>query len=156
MESRGIPAAGAPASAEALLDFCDRVTRLLNLIALYLPDPDDRLRLSRAADELRSWQEEELPERLGALEEDGSLERAGLTGSQLDFKIGSVAVAQGIEEAGHPPRGLFAGLRKRRRADRLVRILGRAKVVIGSLKSISKWFEALAELVEMAEKALSK
>jgi hypothetical protein len=148
----GLPEVDSPA--ERLDRFCAELITFLNQTSHYLPVAEDRPRLSRAADELRATQQEVFGKELATLEEDGSLRRAGLAGDQLDFKIATVT--RDMNAVGHPPRGLLAGPRRGRRSKKILRALGKAKVVIGSLKSLSKWFEALGELVEMAEKALER
>ncbi len=99
------------------------------------------------------------------------LAQAGLTGAQLAFKI--KAITRSTEEAsaavpsedaaddtekddGDDNEGVeddkTGGYEKFKK--KVKNALGKIKVVLDSVKGLSKWLEALTELVEMADKAL--
>lgn len=96
----------------------------------------------------------ELDRELHDLERQGLLTPAGLTGEQLDFKVG--LAARNMEGVGATTRGRRGRTGSKRWRKRALGALGKVKVVLGSLKGLSRWVEGLIELVEMTEKAIGE
>jgi hypothetical protein len=150
-----------------LLTFCNEVADFVHDVAGGLADPLDRDDLRNGVKECRTRQLTELKAELYATSET-SLAQAGLTGTQLQAKL--EIARRGIQAAdpGKGRRGPWFRVPWRRRDSAQTGLgnrawrkgaasaLGKIKVVLGSLRGLSKWVEALIELVDLAEKLVGE
>jgi hypothetical protein len=132
-----------PAATEDLIVFVDEVVAWTRPVArAYLP-PEEQILLEEARDEIERVQLPKVREQIrGAdLEE---LESAGFSTAQTGFKLASArrAMAAGERRA---EGGLFQRWGQTREV--LESALESVKEILSSISSLSKWIEAVAELV---------
>jgi plasmid replication initiation protein len=126
---------------ERLSAFLDRTVAFLDAVARTpsLGTETERLSLIEALAELAEIQLERSKADLNAAREE--LIVAGFSDRQMNFKLG--VADRAMEDTQEPtPTGWMA-------PTAIWRTLGKLKVVLGSLKGLSKWLEALDELVGM-------
>jgi hypothetical protein len=147
--------------------FCNEVANFVEGVADGLPDSSDGFDLRNGVEECRTRQLTELKAELDATSET-SLAQAGLTGTQLQAKL--EIARRGMQSVGRakgPRRPWFSvpwrrrnsaptGPRGRAWRKSASAALGKIKVVLGSLRGLSKWVEALVELVDLADKLVAE
>jgi hypothetical protein len=138
-----VEAAHPPDAPERLVAFVDRVVLFLARLAENpaVGTEDERLLLKQAAAEFAELQAEQVRRDVLTGDQETFLP-AGFSLRQTEFKL---AVAErALEEAEERSAAGWVS------PSRVWRALGKVRIVLGSLKGISKWVEALDELVAMA------
>jgi hypothetical protein len=131
-------------ASERLSLFVDRVVDFLDEVAVSegIGTAEEGEAFAAAAKEIRAFQVERVKSDLRDTRV-GEFEAAGFSPSQAEFKL--IVAERAIDEALKPSRRSETLLPRR-----VWRAVGKVKVVLSSIKSLSKWLEALDELVGMA------
>lgn len=129
-------------AADRLSAFLDRVTDFLGAVAETpsIGTGSERLALSRANSELQELQIARAKQHLRERSRN-EFEEAGFSLAQMEFKL-AVAERAMTETAEVGPAGWMA-------PSAVLRAVGKLKVILSSIKSLSKWLEAVDELVGM-------
>jgi hypothetical protein len=154
-----VEAAPTPPSAERVSEFFGRGRQLPLPLALQegIGTAEERRQLASAVSELRGLQLARGKEELGGVDTE-QWEARGFSRHQMEFKL--AAAERAMQEAVEPsvPSGADRamdeelerpGRRGRLRPSRILRAVGKIREVLASIKSLSKWLEALDEVVAM-------